>query len=254
EKLHPRAHDRLRRNPMPMKNIAALGLAALGQYFLIQQDQPWTLWVGLALMAAALFFFLQEKTPPQPARKGSRKGLSPKTEGLFFFLILLIAALFRFYRLEDFPAGVFPDDACGAYGALRILHEGWRPFREIFLLHTAVPTLYYEEALWFRFFPATAQGLFAFSATLSMLSLGLFYGVFRKLAGPLPALLALFLLAVMRWDVTFARNAHVNADMLFWMAASLLCWLWALDSKRWTRFAIAGAVLALGSYSYTAFY
>jgi hypothetical protein len=38
--------------------LAALGVGALAQFFIIRQEKPWTVWVGCGLYAVAVFFFL----------------------------------------------------------------------------------------------------------------------------------------------------------------------------------------------------
>ena len=95
--------------PSPLSWAGPFGLAALGQVFLVQQDIPWTLWVGLAGMAAALGLFLKKGKISR-----STAPLSRGTEILLLAGILAAGAFFRFYRLPEFPAGVFPDDPCGA--------------------------------------------------------------------------------------------------------------------------------------------
>src|SRR5581483_5922240 len=232
--------------------IGALLLAALGQAFIIRQDQPWTLWTGLALYVSALSLLF---CAVRPNDKALQLPLSPSpgTEAYFLVLIFLTALFFRRYKLETFPAGIFPDDACGAYGALRILHEGWRPFHEIFTFHAAAPSYYYELALWFKAFPATALGFFSFSVFLSLLTLGFLYAAFRKLAGTPAALLSVFILAVMRWDVTFSRNGHLNIDVPFYLSAALCFWLYASPGRIWL-YALAAVFFAGGFYGYTSYY
>ncbi len=233
--------------------MAAFTLGALGQFFLIQQTVPWTVWSGLALYVGAISLFLcGVKTSGKEQLPSPH--LTVKQEFLILILIFLTALFFRFFKLGEFPSGIFPDDACAAYGALRVLHEGWRPFQEIFLLHAAVPSIYYDLALWFSFFSPTQIHLFGYSIFLSLLTLGFLYLAFRRLAGTPTALLAVYILAVMRWDITFSRNAHLCIEVPFYLSATLCFWLYALSTgKRWA-YVICAVFFTAGFYSYTSYY
>lgn len=233
--------------------LVSLGLATLGQCFMARQEEPWTAWCGAGFYLASILLFLKS-LGPEGKKAPWEKGWSARTEAALVVGIMALALFFRTYRIQDFPAGIFPDDACAAEGALRILREGWRPFGELFQRHAAVPSIYYELSLWFLIFPATKVGLFSFSILLSLATLLFVYGTFRQLAGPRVALLTLFILAVMRWNFLFSRNAHLCVDLPFYVFGTLFFWVWGLRTGKGWAYAASAVLFAAGTYSYTAYY
>lgn len=244
---------KVKKDTQPRVLLAALGLAALGQVFLVRQETAWTLFPGLALFGAAAFLWARSLSRMGP---GDRKeqALSPRLEAALFLGILLVALFFRAYHLGQYPPGLYSDAARQGYGALRILHEGWGPFQEPDLyLGGSLSSGFYELALWFRFFPATPLGLLWGSVTLSLLAFPFLYWFFRQLAGARVALTALFLFGVMRWDVTYAQGAHPAVDYPFYLFGTLACWLATM--RIGSRWAFGAFILfaAGGCYSYEAF-
>ncbi len=233
--------------------IGSLSLAAMGQWFLIQQDKTWSVWIGLALFGISIFFFLtplniKADYPQSPSP------LSRRVEFLCLALILMVALYFRFYRLDQFPPCLYTDSAKQGYGALRILNEGWNPFNEPDLyLGGNMVTLFYWLALWFRFFTPTPIHLYWGSIVISLLAFPMIYVAFRKLAGSRIALLSIFFLAVMRWNVTYSREAHPAVDLPLYLFGVLATWLWAVDSGKKGAFLVFIIFLAGGCYSYEAF-
>lgn len=120
--------------------------AVTGQFFMVQADKPYTLWIGLFFYALAFWelksFFSR--------RSSSLETSFTKTEGLFFVLVLGLAAFFRLYRIDVLPAGMHTDQGLTGLCALRIEHEGWRPFYEIFNYQIPEVLLFYQLAVWFR--------------------------------------------------------------------------------------------------------
>ncbi len=231
---------------------AFLILAGIGQYLLSLRELPWTLWPGLALYTAAVFLFsrLIRPTAGNPSFSDSPV---QKREIILILLVLAAALFFRLYRLNEFPAGLFVDEGCEAWGALKILREGWRPFSELTHLLIWNPSIYYFLALWFKFFPATQISLWGASVFLGIIALPFSYWVFRRLAGPSTALTALFLLAVMRWHITYSRNAHPVIEILIYMSAALAFWLQGCRSQKPAFFLAGGLFCGLGFYSYQAY-
>ena len=227
-------------------------LAAMGQFLLIQRDKPWTAWAGCGLYAIAIPLFLRftlaSKKKSQPSAP-----LSPGLEAILFFMILGLAAFFRTYRLGEFPPGIFTDEACEGWGALRILQEGWRPFYEIYHLLVWDQIIYFGLALWFKILTPTKEHFFLFSAVISLITFPLVYWVFRQLTAVPVALLGLFLLAVMRWDVTYSRDGHPAILILFFMFGALGFWLYALKERNAWALAAGTFFFASGFYAYQAY-
>ena len=235
------------RSPIPFL-MGAITLAALGQLFLVQQDLAWTLWPGLGLFGAAAILLTRtlDQTPKAPP---PLETLSRRLEVFSFVLILGLAAFFRLYRLNEFPAGIFPDEGREGIGGLQLIDHRY---------HSIIPmewfsgTLFvqFRYSLWFRLFAPTQQSLFLSSILLGLLTLPLVYWTFRQWAGPRIALIGLFFLAVMRWHISYSRNAHPAIQVSLCAFGALAFWLYALkQDKSWAYFfSFFFAVLALYLY------
>jgi hypothetical protein len=223
----------------------------IGQFFLIQQDQAWTLWVGLTFFSVAAFLWirglgdLSERAEPE---------LTKGQETALFTAILLVGLFFRAYHLGQYPPGLYSDAAKQGLGALRILHEGWNPFQEPDqYLGGSLASGFYELALWFRFFSPTPLSLLWGTVMLSLLAFPFFYYFFRRLSGPGVALTALFIFATMRWDLTYARGGHPATDYPLYLFGTLAFFLSALRTGSRAAFAAFILFAACGCYSYEAF-
>jgi hypothetical protein len=231
--------------------LGALGLAAGGQYFLAQQDKPWTLLPGLILYVLALFFLFRGlKGRPEPS---SLPALTLRMEGLALAILFALALFFRLYRLNEFPAGIFLDEGCEGWGALKILREGWRPFYEVTRLLVWNQSIYYFFALWFKLVPPSQLSLFGGSVFLGLAAFPCLYWAFRQLTNPPTALASLFLIAIMRWHWTYSRNAHPAIEILLYLSATLALWLYAHRTRKTWAFLLDGLVCGLGLYSYQAY-
>ncbi len=180
--------------------------------------------------------------------------LSPTVEWTLFALIFILAAFLRIYKLDTIPSGIFFDMGFQGYGALKVLHEGWRPFNlDVGPNFPSAPIPLYIGALWFIFFKNTQFCLNLFYVAWGLASLPLIYWTFRQLSGPRIALLALYILAVMRWNITFCRNSFPPAMIPFFMFGTIAFLLYGLrTSKKWP-FVLAGLLFALGLYSYQSY-
>lgn len=233
---------------------AALILSALGQFFLVQQDKPWTLFVGALGFMVAVPLLLNGLKAGGGKKEAKTQPLSPAAEAFCLVSIFLLAIFLRLYRLDQFPPGLLPDMAKQGLGAMKILHEGWNPFREPEIyLGGSMASFFYWLALGFKFFGPSYPHILFTSVFLSLLAFPFIYWSFRQLAGPRVALLSLFFLAVMRWHLTYSRDGHPAVDFPLYVFGALSFWLWALKSgKKWALLALF-LFLAAGCYSYEAF-
>jgi hypothetical protein len=146
--------------------VLSLGLAGLGQIFLTQSGQAWTLLPGLGLMLGAVGLtqtFARSREPLDPP-------LSPRTEIIWIVLILLAGLFFRLYRLDSLPSGMNTDQGLLGFVASRIAFEGLRPLMEAF--HYTVPELliYYQLAGWLKLWGSSYITFHLFFVFLSMAS------------------------------------------------------------------------------------
>ena len=242
----------------PVFLISAVGfilsfvLAGIGQSYL-RQD-----WEGSSLVPGCWYFFFAAilfVVSFWPWFRERLKGvpLSLKTEMIILVSILTLALFLRVYHITSMPQGLFTDQGFVGYSALRIIHEGWRPFYipEIYLM--AYSFTIYQLAFWFKVFGESETSLKIFYVFLSMVGLPLIYWTFRQLAGVRVALLTLFILAIMRWHIIFSRNAFPTIQVPLYVFGTLAFLIYGINNgKKWAFF-LAGLFFSLGFYTYQGF-
>ena len=224
--------------------LTVILLAFAGQFFLAQAQIPWTLWPGIVLIAAALWQ-LKRIPAPQFVPAASIKG-----EWAVFAFVFLLAAAAHFWRLDDFPAGLHMDLGEMGWCALRILHEGWKPLEEAFQYPTPFLTDFYQLAAWFSLAGSSLFTLHLFFILMSLAALPFFYLFFRRLAGPATALMALFFMAVMRWQWVEARNPHPSCEASLYLLVMLALLSAGFQNCKPLYLAGAALVSGLGLYAY----
>jgi hypothetical protein len=225
-------------------------MGGAGQFFMAQTGEGLALALGLAFYAFAVFL-LFKIFPPTPSRLPPPvEPLSPLLEGLVFLLILALGIFLRASGANHYPSGIFADRAEVACGALSILHDHWRPSLEALSLHVPEWCVYYMVAGWFRLFGESPEVFAYFDVFLSTAGIVGMYAVFRHWSGPLPALLAFFLLAVMRWNFAFAHQVYFQSQTVFFMSLALSGLFYALGKQKPVGAALGGLALGAGLYSY----
>jgi hypothetical protein len=209
---------------------SALILAGVGQFYMLQQGDGSTLWKGLLFFLAASILFIGSLWPWM--REGLRNIPIPSGLEMALLAVVLVLAVFlRAYRIESLPSGLFIDQGYEGLAALRILHEGWRPFYVEDIFH-AYSLALYQLALWFKLFGSGEVSLKLFYAFLGLLGLPLVYWTFRQLAGTRVALLSLFILTVMRWNYLFSRDGFPTVQMTLYMFGTMAFLTYAVQGKR----------------------
>jgi hypothetical protein len=224
-------------------------LGILGQYFLSRSGASWTLCPGLLFYALSLGA-LTRWSPPQASPAPQ---LKPRREILFFAAILTLAFAFRTVFIDAIPSGLYLDQGFVGLSALRILNEGWRPFFEVFHYQVPEPLLDYQLAGWFG---VVGPGLFTFHLFFIFLSLASFpfiYWTFRQWVGPRTSLLALFLLAVMRWDWVEVRNGFPSGELPFYTFGALAFLAYGFKKEKGWAFVPAALFTGVGLYTYQSF-
>jgi 4-amino-4-deoxy-L-arabinose transferase-like glycosyltransferase len=231
--------------------LISFGLAGLAQAQWIQISDYSTIFRGWFFLILSLVFLVGALWPWN-RETVKTESLSPVWEYLWLVIIIAIAAFFRVYRLGEMPPGVYVDQGFAGLAGLKILHEGWRPFWVEEPMHCSA-YLFYLIAAWFAVFKATKVTLFLFFVVISLLTLPLVYWTFRQLVGPRIALLSIFILAVMRWNVNFSRNGFPTIQIPFYMFGTSAFLLYGLHAKKRWPFIVASLFFGLGFYTYQAF-
>ena len=164
-------------------------------------------------------------------------------------VILLVAAFFRLYRLNDIPPGLNNDEAFNLLDILRLLqgqfsiffadNTGREPFW--FYLNTVTVALLGPQALALR---ATA-------AIIGTATIALVYGFARALFRSIPvAALAALFTAISIWHVVYSRYG-LRIILAVPLTCLALWFFWrGLQSLRRRDFILAGVFVAFGLYTY----
>jgi hypothetical protein len=229
--------------------LAALCLAVAAQYFLAKPDQSWTLGPGLVFLLFAVAVSAPLASLSSPGVDDPSADPVFQHEKIILTGILLLAAWVRLVALDRFPPGIQVECASIGIGAYRILEEGWRPlFETPFMDHPGM--VFYPAAAWFGFIPPSKASLGAFFALFSLAAFPFIYWTFRQLAGPRIALIALFLLAVMRWHIAYSRWGHAMVQPPLYLFACLAFGLYGWRKAKQGYMVAAAVVLGIGLYTY----
>lgn len=145
-------------------------------------------------------------------------------------LILALAAGLRFYKLGDYPAGFFCDEASIGYNAFTILHTGRDEHGVKFPLYFAAFGEYKNPVYIYCTVPFVALfGLDEFStrfpaALFGLLTVLFAFLLFREMFSTREGVLAALMLAICNWHIHFSRIAFelISLPCLFTAGLYLL--------------------------------
>ncbi len=171
---------------------------------------------------------------------------------LVLLAILVLAAGLRLYNLEDLPAGLWFDEADNLFHAREYARDpgqipAYAPSTNLptmFLMPVAAVVELAGVAITTPRLVAAAFGLLGIVATFLFV---------RHALGTSAALIAAFLVSVMRWDLNWSRiGMHGITGVLFAVLSGWLT-LRAIRTGRTSDYAFAGASLGLGMWFYSPF-
>ncbi len=179
-------------------------------------------------------------------KKHSRK------EILIVVFIIAVASFFRFYQLEKYPPGLYPDEAMNGSNALVANETGH--YQIFYPENTGREGLFINiQALsikWFGIHPWALRGVSALFGVLAVLGL---YLLARELFDWRIATVASFLMAISFWHVNFSRIGF-RAIMLPFILVYAFYFFWrGLRHSNWINFFWSGVFWGLGFYTYTAY-
>ena len=166
--------------------------------------------------------------------------------------LTVLAAFVRLYRLAEVPEGLHGDEAWTGLDAMRILQEGWiGPWSGSALGQPSGAS--YFASLVFGLADPTLFTLRLSMALLGVATIPISYVLFRIGFGRWVALFAAIALTFSFWHVFYSRVAlPVIAMPLATTMASAAILAAFRSSTRWS-WALAGALLGLGIYTYTGY-
>ena len=127
-----------------------------------------------------------------------------KKEFWILILIIALAIFFRFYQLDSFPPGLYPDEAMNGNNALVALETG--SFKMFYPENNGREGLFINlQALPVGIFGNQPWSLRAVSAIIGVLTVIGLYLLTKELFGWRLGALSSFLLAISFWHVNFSR-------------------------------------------------
>lgn len=177
---------------------------------------------------------------------------------LFISLVIAIIAtgiFFRFWQLEVIPPGIHYDEAYNGVNALEVNETG--QYKIFYPDNTGREGLHINvEAIFIKLFGVTNFGLRFANALWGSLTLIGFFLLLRQLRlSKLSILLGTFMISFSFWHLVFSRTAYRAI-----MVPLILVWMFyffmkGIRNKKYAPyfFAISGALLGLGFYTYIAF-
>ena len=211
--------------------------------------------VGLLFFIIAIAcMILADRNSASAGRTGNLFDLSfsinKRTEIALFLAVLIIAIFMRLFRLDSVPAGCFYDEALNGLTAIDIINNQSLP---VYIgpqaPNNAAAFMYYIAVI-FKFFGIGVAQLRLTSAIMGILAVPALYFLIRSLAGPVPALVGSFLLAVMRWHIVFSRIGFHAAFSVVAVILVMYFTFRAYHNRSRADFMLLGATLSFSLYTY----
>lgn len=172
-----------------------------------------------------------------------------------FLLILLLAAVLRFYKLGEIPLSLDWDENSNAYNAYSILKTGRDEYGDFLPITNRSfddykPPMYmYLNIPTVAIFGLTPLAARLPSAIFGLLTVPLIYLLAKKLFDDEKmALLSMFFLAISPWHVQFSRVGFEATVGLFFATAAATAFFYGLQSKKWL--VVSAICIGLSTYTY----
>lgn len=185
--------------------------------------------------------------------------------GLVVFGVIVIAIGYRFYALQNYPPGLFPDQAANGEDALLILTGDWRPFFE--RGNGREGLFFFLQALSIQYLGVGVWPMFVASAAVGVLTVIAIYFATQAFFGRLAGILAAFFAATSYWHVTISRTGFRAILAPLFLAAFTAFVGYAISAAKerkpqhargrralsYVYAALAGVAFAGGFYSYISY-
>jgi 4-amino-4-deoxy-L-arabinose transferase-like glycosyltransferase len=172
--------------------------------------------------------------------------------------IILVAIYFRFYDIQNYPPGLFPDEAANGEDVQLILQGDLQPFYPRGNGREAM--FFYLQALMVKLFGVGVWPMHAASALVGTVTVALMYFAVRPYFGRLAGVMAALLLATNHWHVTLSRTGFRAIMIPLCLAAFTAAVGYTIQSVRQQKTgraylfaALAGISFAAGFYTYIAY-
>jgi 4-amino-4-deoxy-L-arabinose transferase-like glycosyltransferase len=172
--------------------------------------------------------------------------------------VLIVALCFRFYDIQHYPPGLFPDEAANGEDVLSILNGDWRPFYE--RGNGREGLFFYLQAASVALFGIGVWQMHVVSAVVGVLTVLATYFATRVWFGRLSGFFAALFLATSHWHVTLSRTGFRAILVSLFVALFTFSVGMLVQTVRKGRVslsyiygALAGLALGGGLYTYISF-
>jgi 4-amino-4-deoxy-L-arabinose transferase-like glycosyltransferase len=191
------------------------------------------------LIMAACYVLVPYKKPAIAAQRLTL------TVGVIALIIVIVAAGFRFYRVDELPAGTWNDEAYIGTIAQTILTDS--DYAPIYVIPYSHPLHYY--GLVALAFNLVGYGTLAIRLVSGLFGLGAVVAAFfagREAFGNRFGLILAFLFAISRWHITFSRFGLFTITVPFFVMLTIWLLLRARRTGQLHDFAWAGLAFGYG--------
>lgn len=178
--------------------------------------------------------------------------------GIALACIVALAAFLRFYDLENYPAGLFPDEAANGEDVLLILNGDTRPFYPRGNGREAM--FFYLQAAMVKAFGVGVWPMHAASALVGIATVIAVYFATRVYFGRLSGLLAALFLATSSWHLALSRTGFraIQIPLILLLFTAFVGYIVrSVKEKRigisYLYAALAGITFSAGFYTYIAY-
>lgn len=178
--------------------------------------------------------------------------------GIAVVCIVVLAAFVRLYDIQNYPAGLFPDEAANGEDVLLILEGDARPFYPRGNGREAM--FFYLQAAFVKAFGIGVWPMHAASAVVGIATVIAMYFATRAYFGRLSGILASLFLATSSWHIALSRTGFraIQVPLVILLVTAFVGYtIRAVKEKKITLSylyaALAGASFVSGFYTYIAY-
>lgn len=224
-------------------SLSGIASSILGIY-LFHRGLPTIAW-GAYLTSMAVFLFGTRRLAIASPQKQVRPPLPIHTM-IVLGIVISAGALMRFLWLDTIPYGTWYDEADISLVAQSILRSAEASQSAFIGTRDHALHFFALVAVYFKAFGASTQTLRFVTATFGTATIFLAFLLGRELRGPRFGLVFAFIIATMRWHITFSRFGIYTVTLPFFETLTL--WL-LFKARRTTKpidFALAGLAMGMG--------
>ena len=167
--------------------------------------------------------------------------------------MLILAAILRTFRLDTFPPGLYADVAANGIDALGVPQKGLQVIYPRGAGNGIEGMISWLDAVSVALLGPRPIALYLTTVVIGLLTLPVHYLLASRLFGRRIGLISMALLAVSFWAVHYSRLGYRTALVPLFLDLAFLLLCWAVRHGGARRWALAGAVIGLGAYTYTSF-